>query len=384
MQRGTIIQQRNKWCLRFYEDIIRDGQTVRKKSFRILAPVSKDYPNKTSVTSLADKILAPLNSGTLVPESSLRLIDFIDNHYLPEAKKTLRPSTYKGYKDIVELHLRKRLGDVRVRDYRTVHGQRLMTQIPNVGHKTLLRIRATLSAVFTHALRTGVLDGHNPMHAVSVPGRPKKYVAPSYSIEESVRIGLAVLPTSRIAAVAVSIAAFTGLRVSELRGLKWADYDGENLNVNRAVWRTHVGQTKTEESEAPVPVIDALKYVLTKYREDTKPKLDDYILSGERKGTPLNLHNLANRVIKSAIAKYNAEEGRKPEDVLKWKGWKAWRTGLGNALAAAGTPPKILQAILRHTSPTTSLQFYVTVDRSEAARALNPIQELVVAIDALE
>jgi len=71
-----------------------------------------------------------------VPESSQRLIDFIDNHYLPEANKTLRPSTFKGYKDIVKLHLRKRLGDIRVRDFRTVHVQRLMAQIPNVGHKT--------------------------------------------------------------------------------------------------------------------------------------------------------------------------------------------------------------------------------------------------------
>ena len=171
---------------------MKDGRVVRKKSFRILAPVSKDYPNRTSVQLLADRILSPLNSGTLVAESSQRLIDFIDNHYLPEAKKALRPSTYKGYKDIVELHLRKRIGDVRVRDFRTVHGQRLMTQIPNVGHKTLLRIRATLSAVFTFALRSGVLDGYNPMHAVSVPGRPKKYRPPSYTLEESAKIASAV------------------------------------------------------------------------------------------------------------------------------------------------------------------------------------------------
>jgi len=41
MQRGTILIQRNKWCLRFYEDVIRDGLVIRKKSFRILAPVNR-------------------------------------------------------------------------------------------------------------------------------------------------------------------------------------------------------------------------------------------------------------------------------------------------------------------------------------------------------
>jgi len=201
-----------------HEDVLRDGHLIRKKSFRILAPVSKDYPNKTSVTP--DKILSPLNSGTLVPESSQRLIDFIDNHYLPEANKTLRPSTFKGYQDIVKLHLRKRLGDIRVRDFRTVHVQRLMAQIPNVGHKTLLRIRATLSAVFTFALRTGVIDGFNPMHAVSVPRRPKKYKPPRYSLDESAKIAKAVHHNDA-AFVAVSIATFAGLRASEIRGLRW-------------------------------------------------------------------------------------------------------------------------------------------------------------------
>lgn len=51
---------------------------------------------------------------------------------------------------------------------------------------------------------------------------------------------------------------------------------------------------------------DTAKYVLKKYREDIKPKDSDYILAGERRGAPLNLHNLASRFIKPAIQKYNA------------------------------------------------------------------------------
>ncbi|MGB7498041.1 MAG: tyrosine-type recombinase/integrase [Candidatus Acidiferrum sp.] len=356
--------------MRFYESVIRpDGTHVRKKSFRVLAPVSKDYPNKTSVTSLADKILAPLNSGTLVPESSQRLIDFIDNHYLPEAKKVLRPSTYKGYKDIVEVHLRSRLGDVRVRDFRTVHGQRLMAQIPNVGHRTLLRIRATLSAVFTYALRTGVLEGFNPMHAVSVPGRPTKYKPPVYTIEESAKIGPA-LAHHDLAFVAVSIAMFSGLRVSEIRGLKWSDFDGNMLNIQRSVWRTHIGPTKTEESEAPVPVIPVLKHVLERYRNKINPKPDDYILAGERKGSPLNLNNLASRVIKPAL---KAAE-------LPWKGWKAWRAGLASALYTMKIPPKVIAAILRH-DPLTSWRYYIDTPNEESVTALATIEEWFLAVE---
>jgi integrase len=370
VQRGTIIRQRGKWCLRFYEKVVsNNGSVVRKKSFRILAPVSHDFPNKSSVLPLADKVLTPINSGSQVPESSLRVIDYIDNHYLPAAKKVLRPSTYRGYRDIVENHLRRRLGDLRMRDARTVHFQRLFSQIPNVGHKSLLRIRAVLSAVFTHAIRFGLLDGHNPVHGTSVPGRPKKYKPETYTLMESGKIGAAIFHHDQ-AFVAVSIATFAGLRVSELRGLKWSDFDGNVLRIQRSVWRTSVGPTKTEESEAPVPVIPILKNILERYREKIKPKDDDYILAGERKNAPLNLHNLANRVIKPVLK----EQG------IEWRGWKAWRAGLASALYEIKIPPKVIAAILRH-DPLTSWKYYIDVPSDESVKAMDRIEEWFKVLD---
>jgi hypothetical protein len=80
-----------------------------------------------------------------------------------------------------------------------------------------------------------------------------------------------------------------------------ADFDGNMLRIQRSVWRTQVGPTKTEESEAPVPVILALRFVLETHKRKVQPKDEDYILAGERKGMPLNLHNLANRLSKPAL-----------------------------------------------------------------------------------
>jgi hypothetical protein len=64
MQRGTIIKHHGAWSLRYYETVLKDGKPIRKKSFRRLAPVSPEYPNKRSVLLLAEKILAPVNTGT--------------------------------------------------------------------------------------------------------------------------------------------------------------------------------------------------------------------------------------------------------------------------------------------------------------------------------
>jgi hypothetical protein len=80
---------------------------------------------------------------------------------------------------------------------------------------------------------------------------------------------------SEPSATAVATAAFTGLRLGELRGLTWPSYepalDEESLgwlNVTRSVWRNTVGDPKTAKSKAPVPVVPQLAQQL-----DAHPKL---------------------------------------------------------------------------------------------------------------
>ena len=184
MQRGTIRKHHGAWTLFYYDTVLVDGNARRKLVSKKLATVSPDYPTKRSVLLLAEKILAPLNSGTLVAESSMTVLGFIENVYLPHVKKELRPSTHKDYNDILRVHLKSRLADIRLRDFRTVHGQRLMREITSIGHTSLLRVKSFLSGTFKHARREGFLDSENPMRDVSVPGRPKKFRGPVYAMED--------------------------------------------------------------------------------------------------------------------------------------------------------------------------------------------------------
>jgi hypothetical protein len=113
------------------------------------------------------------------PESSLLISEYIEKFYFPSVERDLRPSTIDGYKYIFG-----KLGgklDMRLRDFRTVHGQRLLREIP-LGRRTLVHIKAFLSAVFKHCKQQGVLDGMNPMTDVSVPGRPTKFKGAAYSM----------------------------------------------------------------------------------------------------------------------------------------------------------------------------------------------------------
>jgi integrase len=74
------------------------------------------------------------------------------------------------------------------------------------------------------------------------------------------------------AVAVISGAAFAGLRLAEIRGLRWSDYDGQSLAIRRAVWRTHVGDTKNPTSAGSVPVLPILRRILDDHRASNRRK----------------------------------------------------------------------------------------------------------------
>jgi len=71
---------------------------------------------------------------------------------------------------------------------------------------------------------------------------------------------LAALPEP--ARTVVLAAAFTGLRKSELLGLRWQDWTGDQLSVNRSFWNGIENEPKTRRSRAPIPVVRILEEAL--------------------------------------------------------------------------------------------------------------------------
>jgi hypothetical protein len=88
LQGGTILRHHGSCALRYYDTEVRNGVHVRKKIFKQLAPVGPEYPNNRSVEPLAWKVLEPVNSGRLQPESSVLVSQFVEDTYLPFVKET--------------------------------------------------------------------------------------------------------------------------------------------------------------------------------------------------------------------------------------------------------------------------------------------------------
>jgi integrase len=374
-QRGHIFRKGAYWYVRFYDNVAEsDGRIVRRQVCRKVAAV-RDYGTKTEIKKLVEEMLKPANSGGCLPESVLTVARFVDDHYLPYADREKRPSTSKGYRDIWKFYLSPRIGEVRLCDFHPVHGERLMQEIARasdyrLSRTTLKHVKSFLSGVFTFARRQGVINTANPMQGVSIPRGAEPIETHAYSLEEITGM-LAVLDGP--ARVLVATAAFTGLRRSEIRGLRWEDFDPSSaghygeLHVERTVWRKQIQPTKTRRSRASVPVIPALENILAEFRLARGNPASGFVFEGVRDRTPLDLDTFAKRYIEPILAAHGS----------RWRWWHPFRRGLATNLHRLGVDDKTIQSVLRHSSVQTTREIYIKGFDGDAVSAMKRLETAI-------
>ena len=397
-QKGNIFRSGRAWFVRYCDDVRHHDGTIRRKVICKKLPVSfgDQYRTKASVKSFADEILAPINAGKTNAQSTMRIVDFVEQIYLPEyADVELRPSTRKGYRDMWRVHIKHRLEKMTLRGFRTVDGHKMLHEIARdgkLGRNSLKHIKSFLSGVFKQAKRLGILDGVNPMQDVGIPRSKQPADTHAYSLPE-VRKMLAVLdePTRTI----VLTAALTGLRKGEIRGLRWEDLSGTELSVKRSLWNSQATEPKNPRSKASIPVVKQLNEALEAHRRRMgKLAVGPIFQSGN--GSPLNLDNLARRIIIPALERCEFCEQPKSEhktdDHLfvrdnafpRWHGWHAFRRGIATNLHQLGVADKDIQAILRHSNISITMNIYVKSVAESQVDAMDLLGEEFDKQDLLE
>jgi integrase len=296
-----------------------------------------------------------MNAAATAPLTSVK--DFVDGEYFAHVSASLAASTVDGYRKI--WRMTGRYFEGRELDLRTCDCQAIMRQLcadnPHLRKTSLRHIKNFLSGVWAHALRMGLTDGNNPWRVVQIPQAPEPSETHAYTPEE---IDSILKATPAPYDLVVLLAACTGLRKSEIRGLRWSDWDAESstLSVNRAVWRGYEKTTKSKASKAPVPVVPVLYDRLNNLKPAQRNKL---IFAGST-GKPLDLDNLARRVIAPACS--------------VWRGWHAFRRGLATYLHAQGVDDKTIQAILRHENVSITQQCYVKTVPESVRKAMETVK----------
>lgn len=357
MQKGSIIRVGNCWMLRYYEPVIENGTIRKQQKTRKL-----DATNEKSARIAADVILAPINAQSAPAESRQKLGTFLEYVFLPHCKETLRPSTYQSYSVMWKLLAPHIADSLELRSARTSDIDTLLKSATGDkprAHTTHRNLKNFLSSAFRLAIRRDLISS-NPVRDAIIPrGKPKGAPA-SYTLEE-IQMMLKVLPEP--ARTAVVVAGFTGLRVSEIKGLRWEDFRGNELYVERSVWNGHISDAKTLTSKAPVPILPIVAKALQAHRKRTADS--GFIFAGESSGKPLRLENVYRRTMKPVF------EANK---ITCWRGWHAFRRGVGTNLNALGTAPKTMQAILRHSQLSTTMDIYVQPVAKESQAAMKKLE----------
>jgi integrase len=383
-QKGQIFRVGKSWYGRWRRNELEaapDGEkvVVRQQHCEKLCEYSDRYRSKKDVQPLLDGKLRPLNEGRCAPESTLAVSEYGEKFFLPYAERELKPSTVYGYKGLWRMYLKPRLAGIGLRDFRCVDATNLLADIHRqhgIGRATLRHCKALLSVIFAHAKRAGVLDGENPAQDAGIP-RAAEASKPThaYSASEVFAMLDALQGTAK---TAVALIYFCGLRPGEARASKWEDYDGKTLRIRASMWRTHTTSPKTAESVAPVPVAETLADILRELRRES-----GYILASPQ-GKPVDLHNLAARVVIPALAlcakcgkgeKEHDTNGHEFKKLPEWHGWYGLRRGLAT-LATSLDSQLAAKSLLRHSNVHTTQQFYIKSVPADAVRAVEKMDAL--------
>jgi integrase len=219
-------------------------------------------------------------------------------------------------------------------------------------------LRNFLSAVFKYAVNVNKCE-RNPVTEVITPKGLPAQTTHAYTLDEITAM-LAVL--GEPAKTLMLTAALTGLRRSELQGLRWEDFTGTELNVSRSVWKGIEGGTKNTASKGAVPLLPVLAEALAQHK--ARNGYNEWVFHGET-GQPVRLDNLTRRDVIPVLQKAG----------LVWHGWHAFRRGLASNLFELGAEPKYAQAVLRHASEATTRLLYIKPRDKRVAEAMDKVAE---------
>ncbi len=358
---GTIYEASGSFYVRYVT-----GTTVSKngkprpvqKSHRLCDKNDKYYSSKAkAVKLLRDQFMLSVSSrqaGRAVAED-MRVTDFWGQRYLPYCNEILqltgrprkKPSTVRGYKQIWHQHLKSHFGNITLQEYEPHLGNMFLQSLTgSQGKATLKHIKALGGSLFKRAVIEQRIKV-NPWHDVAMPDDAiESKGTPHYTWQEAEDI-ISALVDHVDCQLVIALACFLGLRPGEIAALRWEDIDAESIHIRRSVVRGIVGVPKTRESIASLPLMDRVRVSLELWRQKS-PDTSGWLFPSVN-NTPIDLHNLAARVIRPALAAKG----------LVWKGLYAGRRGAGTAIIAlTNGNAAIGQALLRHKNMSTTLTFY--------------------------
>jgi|1186.fasta_scaffold88961_1 integrase len=361
-QFGSLTQKQRKrtpavWEFRYYE---RQDSGFPKRKTIMLGTVAQ-LPTMSDALRAVEALRLQLNpdSAGAVPVTVGSLIDKYLAEELPE-----RHSTRCSYMTVLRKWIRPKWQDHKLMEVKTIAVEQWLRSLP-LAPKSKTHVRNMMHLLYQNARRWELTE-KNPIEFVRQSSR--RVSIPRVLTAEEVQLLLSQLvePFRTMVMVAVCL----GLRVSEIMGLQWGDFNWNSLTVlvQRSVVQGRVGETKTEYSRRPLPLDADLAALLLKHRNRsfyTQPT--DWVFAGDH-GRPRWQEVLLRNHIQPAAEK--AGLGR--------IGWHTFRHSYSTLLRANGADVKVQQELLRHADIQTTMNIYTQAVSNAKREANSKVVQMVM------
>jgi len=342
-------KRQDVWTFRFYEL----GADGKRHNRRIRVGTKEQYPTESAALTAVEGLRLSVNSGKL--QAANPRFGAVIGRYLREELPE-RFSTQVSYKSLLKRWIQPKWGEMPLSEIHALEVERWLKSL-TLARKTRANIRNLMHVIFECARRWEFVS-QNPIELVRQSGR-RQHTPRRLTIEELRRL-LAQLeqPYSTM----VILAACLGLWVGEILGLQWGDVDLLNapLLIQRSVYQYHVGPAKTACSEAALPLAPEIVSALGNWLARATYRADTDFVFASMKGGPRDADKLREDVLQRAADRAG----------LGKIGWHTLRHSYATALDVARARLKVAQALMRHSSITTTMDVYTgTVERDKRETA---------------
>src|SRR6266849_5184879 len=376
MQRGSLAILSRKegpavWQFRWSEKDLHGARVQRK---RVIGTVER-YLDEAGARSAIAVLLAEINSDKVRMGSRSITVAQLCDHF--EQRELARDDTWRSYstKKTYQAYLTRWVlphwRHYELAEVRTIQVESWLRRLP-LAKSSCAKIRNLMSVLFNHACRYELFD-RNPIYLVRQSA--KRRTPPATMVPAEIKALIDGLPLRE--RTLVLLAASTGLRQSEIFGLKWGDIDFERgtMSVIRSIVYGVVGPCKTESSQKPVPMHPTLADALMQWRKHcTYIKPEDWVFASKRyRG---RRPSWGQAILRKYIRPVAQRAG-----IQKQFGWHTFRHTYSTLLRSVGTEFKVMQELLRHSSFRSTLDVYTQAVTPAKHAAQAAVMSLVFSSD---
>jgi len=365
-QFGSLYQEARKngpdvWVYRWREADASGKRQLRKQ----IVGTVRELRSRTDAQQAAEALRLSVNKQTVENHALPASLEMLVEHYrLKEMPMDSHERKTRGtklvYNSNLNSHILPRWGRYPLRRINSVEVEDWLKSL-KLAPSTKAKLRNVMSAIFRHAIRWGWLGQHeNPIALVRVSARRKRVPVVLTAMEFQALFSK--LP-DRERAMGTACAT-TGMRISEVLGLKWEDIDfrQKTANVQRSFVDGSMGRCKSEISQQAVPVDGVALEELAAWRSVCLySKADDWVFGSERLfgRMPIWPDSSRRKVLQPAARKAG---------ITKQIGWHTFRHTYSSLLSESANDVKVVQELMRHAKVSTTMDIY-THARMERKRA---------------